>query len=243
MFNDFDIEEDCPHEYIEKSHCVNCGLTIDVEKIATDDISYSKSNLRKVSIQPKGFDKDLIDLPFDDSCKTWIQKQLSCIPQSVYKFGNRNKIIYSYVYLYHLTNSLHFDPETLATILNLDTKSVNEAMKITSGISPHRKLNTFTHNIKASIVVITPENSMINLAKTLNIEGEQLIELKEICILVIKLDEFLLDHDPKLVAAGILRYYYERKSIVFRPLGKSIGLSQAKTKKYAIIIENLLSKK
>lgn len=237
-----DLNSKCQHLYIENYTCNECGLSIDSERISTE-YEFSKDHIYIKNSDYIGFDKDLNELPIDDKIVEWINMQLRELPKSIFKKETRTKILFSYVYLYHLIENIDFDPKSVSYMLNMDKKSVEEAVKIISGTAAYKKLNQHTRQIKASIVILTPESFITSLAKKIDMDEFHVLQIKNICSKVIKNNELLLDEDPLKLAVGVIRYYYDINKSSFTLISSRFGLSATVTKKYLNMVADAMKDK
>lgn len=227
----------CMHDFLDDSHtCTTCGLMMDFQEF--DDVEFSKSHLRVRTPHQSEFEKDLLAHRFDEDVTKWIMEN-SCL-RMPYKAETRAKILFAYAYLAHLHLKKTFDPHELALKMSLDRFGIDEAIKIASGISAHQVHNQQTSRLSASVVVMTPESCVSDICKALDLSEEHKSNLKAIAVAIVKKNPLLLEEDPKRLAAGILRYYYDKAGVTFNLISKKLGYTTAITRKYSKMVAECL---
>jgi hypothetical protein len=234
--------EICSHEYVDTntSICGNCGLLVESESMMAKD-DFSKLHNRVYSETQSAMSKTLHKMNLPDSIIAWVEEKIAMSPKSVFKLSSQNKIIFAHVYLAYLVQGILFDPYLLIEAVGIDKADINESLKIVSGISSRENFNCQTQGLVASIVVMKPEDKILSsLFEQLNLDNKDLNPVKLIIQQAMKLDKFLEDEDPRLLALGAIRYYFENQKIKSTKLGDVIGVGSSVTKKYSNKIKKIL---
>jgi hypothetical protein len=232
---DYD-DETCEHDCLDGHVCVACGLTLENIQLTLTDFDHSKHHLRFRNYRPKNFEKDLAALKLSDDILFWIHDKVAQAPKAIFKPETRVKLIFAYVYLAHLHLGKPLDPWQLATMVGLSRGDIDDSLKIVSGISSWSTHNSQTGSLAAAVVVLTPEMCLESFGQQLDIPDLHLVEMKRLARLLIERNELLLDEDPKKMAIGILRYYYEFYALPFSQLSRQLGYTSLITRKYAQIV-------
>ena len=223
---------ECPHDCVNASVCVDCGLSIQSEQLLLKE-TFSKNHGKYKEIYTKSLEKDLnaLNIPFE--IKEWVKFNLIERCPNMFKAPTRTKVIFAYAYLAHLHLGISIDPWNLAYQIGIDRVAVEDAIKMASGIASSGPSRTPT----ASVVVMSPESCIEMFTKNSKFLPEDIKQMKTFAVEIVKKNSLLLDEDPKKVAAGIIRLYCEKMSIPLSSINVDFGFPNAVTRKYSNMVE------
>lgn len=227
----------CPHDFIQDSVCSTCGMVIERQEI--EDADFSKYHNRPKKSPVASLNKDIEKLNVNIDVKKWVQQKIGDA-KIVYRQESRNKILFAYIYLGYLHLGKPFNYEDIAIEMGLTRSGIDVAIKIASGISgPSLRLpqSNINENITAPIVVISPKDILISLAQKLEMTREAIQEMVEILNKLIEASPIYLEDNPKYIAIGLIRYYYEIHNYKFTNVGKKLGVANCISKKYCEIFK------
>lgn len=230
--------DECGHEYVEDFACLLCGFHVEAQQLQSHS-DFSKSHIR-IRHHQTSLEKDLDKFGLDHELTGWILSNLSRAPKSVYKLVTRSKILFAYAYLAHLHLQRPCNPHELASRMGLDRGAVDDAIKIASGISSHQSHNEKTDGLTAAVVVLSPESSLETLCVMMGIVSPHLETLRSIVKQAITSQPLLLEEDPRKIAVGAIRYYYESHGISFVSISSHLGFTTAITRKFSLMISRAM---
>lgn len=216
--------ENCNHEDIDNNICTSCGLHVG------ENINMCipmKGETHTHIYKPRG--DVLSNLPVSKDCLDWMIENHSREILSKKK-KSRNRLIFAYIYIYHLLNRKTFNIKHVINHLDLREKDVNMAMRIVSGIKNRDLLQKH-----APIVVFSPKIYLSSFCKKASVNEEEVGKLLD---LVLEKDPSILEEDPEKVVAGLIRYYVELNGNLFD--GSRLGFAPVITKEYKNLIEKIL---
>jgi hypothetical protein len=220
---------------------MDCGLELEDFMIDRSDNFYSTLHHSNRAQKDPKIMEEIYGLPVSSKCASWIIESLGKVDTYTHKHNNRSKIIFAYCYLYHLIQGEDFDPSAISTMLKMDPKSVNDAIHIVSGTSSRSIFNNYTSELTVSIVALPPANYVDGLIKSLSLDEEHTSKIKAICNYVIKIDELLLERNPKMIAAGVVHYFFGIMKWSTTNIGKRMGVTNPQSKSHSKMIHQTIS--
>ena len=67
------------------------------------------------------------------------------------------------------------------------------------------------------------------------------LHLKSHLIIIPQIDEFLLDRNPKMVAAGVVHYHLDKMGMSTVNMGKRMGITNPQSRAHCKIIQSTIS--
>lgn len=201
---------DCQHEFVEDGTCLLCGLAVALAPVET--VGYSRQHQRPRAPPSR----HLPEVDLKPEVRSWIVEHLNT------ETLTKPLPLFVAIYLAHLHLGLDFKPEGLARQLGLKRSELEAATKMAAASVP--------------VVVVSPLKAVSTACEELGTDAAMAKDITTFTHQLLEKHPLLLEDNPQRVAAGIIRYSYEKHGLEVSTLARALGLSGPVIRKYRDLV-------